>query len=215
MLDENLVVELVKRKVTTDTFRRLPGEKKKMIYETAIRLFGEYGYDGLPVDRLCRESGISKGSFFQYFISKSHLLEFSILVFDDYLEKWVAEVRRAETAVLIRDRLRYLYDTLVANAKLYAPEKRFYMFVSNALYHAGIEIQGIDIGRHFHQYIDEIVMRGNATGEIRGDFDVSLTGQLVSAIMEALLQQQFTGRRLPRKETAEYLVSFLMDGVKA
>lgn len=215
MLDENLIVELVRRRVVTDRFRRLPPDKKQLIYETTVRLFGEYGYDGLPVDRLCREAGISKGSFFQYFESKSHLLEFSILVFDDYLEKWVAEVRRAETSVLVRDRLRYLYDALVVNSKLFAPEKRFYMFVTNALHHAGIEIQGFDIGRHINAYIVEIVTRGNATGEIRGDFDVALTGHLVSAIMEALLQQQFTGRRLPRKETGDYLVSFLMDGVKA
>ena len=91
MLDENVIVELVGRKVVSDTFRRLAPEKKLQVYRAATRLFGTYGYDGLSVNRICREAGISKGSFFQYFESKSYLLEFTILIFDDYLAKWVAE----------------------------------------------------------------------------------------------------------------------------
>jgi AcrR family transcriptional regulator len=214
-VDENLIAELVKRGVVTDTLRRLPAEKKARIYQTVIRLFGEYGYDGLPVDRLCREAGISKGSFFQYFPSKSHLLEFAILVFDDYLDKWVEEIRRNETAVYARDRVKYLYDSLVINAKLYQPEQKFYLFVTHALNHAGVVIEGIDLELHFRLYIREIVERAVQTGEIRGDFEIDLTAYLVGIIVEALLQRQFAGRHLPRRQTEQYLISFLFDGVKA
>ncbi|HUV29794.1 MAG TPA: TetR/AcrR family transcriptional regulator [Acidobacteriota bacterium] len=214
MLDENTVADLVERGVINDTFRRLPRQKKNQIYRTAVALFGEYGYDGLPVDRLCREAGISKGSFFQYFPSKSHLLEFTILVFDDYLVKWLAEIRRQEKTVFARERLRYLYEALVLNAKLYRSEQRFYLFVTHALRHAAVVTEGIDLERHFRQYVCEIVERAAQTGEIRADFEVDLTGYLVSNIIEALVQRQFSGHRTPRRETEEYLVSFLFDGIK-
>jgi len=59
LLDENVIAELVERKVVSDTFRRLAPDKKELVYRTAIRLFGKYGFDGLPVDRICREAGIS------------------------------------------------------------------------------------------------------------------------------------------------------------
>ena len=62
MLDENVVIELVRRKVVTDTFRRLPPDKKEQIYRATIRLFGEYGFDGLAVDRICREAPSSRFS---------------------------------------------------------------------------------------------------------------------------------------------------------
>ncbi len=215
MLDENVIADLVGRKVVSDTFRRLTPEKKELVYRASIRLFGKYGFDGLPVDRICREAGISKGSFFQYFLSKSHLLEFSILILDDYLEKWVAEMRRQENVALARDRLLYVYQSLVVNAKLHPHEQRFYLFVTHALDHAGVVLEGIDLERHFRRYIREIAARAVDTGEIRGDFEVELTEYLVSSIIEALVRRQFSGKRMPRLQTQEYLVSFLFDGIKA
>jgi hypothetical protein len=127
----------------------------------------------------------------------------------------VAEVRRQETAVFARDRLKYLYDALVINAKLFQPEQRFYLFVSHALNHAGVVIEGIDLERHFREYIEEIVDRAVETGEMRGDFEIDLTAYLIGIIIEALLQRQFAGRHLPRRRTEEYLISFLFDGVRA
>jgi AcrR family transcriptional regulator len=215
MLDENVIADLVARQVVSDTFRRLAPDKKLMVYRTATALFGKYGYDGLAVDRICREAGISKGSFFQYFESKSHLLEFTILIVDDYLARWVAELRQNETAVLARDRLRYLYESLVVNAKLHPSEEKFFLFVLHGLDHAGVVLEGIELERHFTRYVEEIVARGVQTGEIRGDFEVELTGYLVSIIVEALLRRQFSGRRLPLRRTEEYLISFLFDGIKA
>ena len=129
-LDENIIAELVERKVIFDTFRRLTSEKKNRIYQTALSLFAEYGYDGLSVDMVCDKSSISKGSFFQYFPSKSHLFEFVILIFDDFLAKWVTEIRRLETSVMAKDRLLYLYQALVQNSRLFHDEERFFLYVS-------------------------------------------------------------------------------------
>ncbi|MEW5796912.1 MAG: TetR/AcrR family transcriptional regulator [Candidatus Zixiibacteriota bacterium] len=214
MLDENVITDLVRRRVISDTFRRLTPEKKLQVYQAAIRLFGEYGYDGLAVDRICHEAGISKGSFFQYFESKSHLLEFAILVFDNYLSKLVAELRQNEKAALAKDRFRSLYESLVVNARLTESEQKFFLFVTHALDHAGVVLEGIDLERHHHQWVLDIITRGVRTGEIRGDFDVELTEYLVSALIEALLRRQYSGRAVPDRRTEEYLISFLFDGIK-
>lgn len=214
-LDENLIAELAGRGIILDTFRRLPGAKKERVYRTAVELFGQYGYDGLSVDQLCAQAGISKGSFFQYFPSKSHLLEFTVLVFDGYLESVVEELRSNETAVLARDRLRYLYQALVVNSRLFAAEERFYLFLTQAVDHSAIALKGIDLERHFFSYVTDIIDRGVQTGEIRGDFDVALTGQLCSLVIGALVTRHYSGDRLPHRHMEEYLVSFLFDGIKA
>ncbi len=214
MVDENVVAQLVRRRIVSDTFRRLVPEKKERLYTTAIKLFGNYGYDGLPVDRLCKEAGISKGSFFQYFPSKSHLLEFAILVFDDYLARWVAEIRKSETAVLARDRLLHLYHAVVVNAKLYPSEKVFYLFVTNATAHAGVAVEGIDLERHVANYVREIVTRGEQTGEIRGDIDITMTAHLVSIMFGELVGRESGGKRTTARPSGESLISFLFDGIK-
>ncbi len=214
LLDENIIADLAKRGIINDTFRRLSPEKKNRIYRTSIRLFGEYGYDGLAIDRLCQEVGISKGSFFQYFPSKTHLLEFIVLVFDDYLAKLVAEIRHNERAVLARDRLLYLYQALVVNSKLFKDEEKFFLFVTTAMNHSGVAMKGIEIGRHIREYVDEIIARGVQTKEIRADFEVDLTGYLVSLVIEGLVRRQYSDRKAERRQTEEYLISFLFDGIK-
>lgn len=215
MLDENITADLAQRGIVTDTFRRLTPDKKEMIYRASIELFGKFGYDGLAIDQLCREAAISKGSFFQYFPTKSHLLEFVVLMFDDYLSSWMADLRLAETAVLARERLLYLYDAIVVNSKLYPAQERFFLFVTRGLEHSRVQLEGIDLERHFNHYIAEIIRRGEQTGEIRGDFDVELTARLTSLLIEGLIRRRYTAGRLPRRETGEYLISFLFDGIGA
>ncbi|MEE8578079.1 MAG: TetR/AcrR family transcriptional regulator [candidate division Zixibacteria bacterium] len=214
-LDENLIAELVSRKVITDTFRRLHPEKKAQIYQTAVSLFGHYGYDGLSVDRICRDCAISKGSFFQYFPSKSHLLEFVLLLFDGYVYDWVSEIRIAEKAVLARKRLGYLYHAIALNSRLFPAEQTFYLFATRGLQHAGVTIEGIDLERHFREYIGDIVRRGEETGEIRGDFDIATTAYLVSVLMEGIVARSFSDKRRSTVHPADHLISFLFDGIKA
>ena len=144
MLDENIIADLAQRGIVTETFRRLTADKKELVYGAAIELFGKFGYDGLSVDQLCREAAISKGSFFQYFPSKSHLLEFVVLMFDDFLAKWMMDLRQSEAAVLARERLLYLYDAIVVNSKLYPAQERFFLFVTRGLEHAAVQLEGID-----------------------------------------------------------------------
>ena len=205
----------MERKVITDTFRKLAPEKKQRIYRRAIALLADYGYDGLAIDQLCEQAKISKGSFFQYFPSKRHLFEFVILIFDDFLEKWVEEIRSHETAVMAKDRLLYLYQALVINSKLFQDEERFFMYATSSLDHSTVVIEGIDVSRHFHAYVHDIITRGVQTGEIRGDFEVDLTSYLVALIIEGLIRRQYTEKKLQRRRTEEYLISFLFDGVKA
>ncbi len=213
-MDENLIAALAKRGIVSDTFRRLDPEKKEFVYRTAARLFGEYGYDGLPVDRFCAEAKVSKGSFFQYFPSKSHLLEFTLLSFDNYLERWVRDIRQAERAVLARDRLKYAYDVLVLNSRLSDDERRFYQFATHAIIHAGVAVAGVDLERHIRMYLDQIVARAVETGEIRGDQPVELLSSLVNAFVRGLIDRAYVGRKPRPSETADNFVSFLFDGVK-
>ena len=215
IVNENLIVELVKNKVISDTFRRLNADKKSRLYQIAVKLFGEYGYDGLSVDQYCEEASISKGSFFQYFPSKSHLLEFAILIFDDYLEQLFDEIRKAEPGPMVRQKISHLYDTLVINSRIYSNEEKFYLFATRAIDHSAVSLQGIDLERHLVIYVEEIVRRGEETGEIRGDFNIDLTSNLVSLIIGALVNNTYGRKKETLRETESYLITFLFDGISA
>ncbi|MFQ5499615.1 MAG: TetR/AcrR family transcriptional regulator [Candidatus Zixiibacteriota bacterium] len=213
-LNENLIAELVERKTVADAFRRLQPAKKDQIYRAAVRLFGRYGYDGLSVDFFCSEAGISKGSFFQYFPSKSHLLEFTVLVFDDYLSALVAEVRRNEKAVMARDRLEYLHHSLAVNSRLHPAEEKFFLFATGGLHHARVILEGVDLRRYFEEYIFDIIERGVETREVRDDIPAAITAELVSIMLGGLVSRHYAGEQTRRRQTYEFLFSFLFDGIK-
>ena len=61
------------------TFLNLPDEKRNAVVSAAIDEFSEYGFEGASINRIVANSGISKGSFYQYFDDKldvfNHLLD--------------------------------------------------------------------------------------------------------------------------------------------
>lgn len=54
-----------------ETFYNLPKEKQDKIIQSAIDEFAQYGFDMSSVQRIVESSGISRGSFYQYFKDKS------------------------------------------------------------------------------------------------------------------------------------------------
>ena len=48
--------------------------KKAKIYQVAISLFKEYGYDNTTMDDICEASGMSKGSIYHFFSKKIDLI---------------------------------------------------------------------------------------------------------------------------------------------
>jgi AcrR family transcriptional regulator len=53
------------------------GEKtKQRIFESAARLFCQYGFDDVSVDAIVEAAGVSKGTFYIYFESKDALIAF-------------------------------------------------------------------------------------------------------------------------------------------
>jgi AcrR family transcriptional regulator len=56
-------------------------ETRKRIYESAERLFRQYGFDHVSVDLIVEQAGVAKGSFYVHFDSKNALI--ATLLFDN------------------------------------------------------------------------------------------------------------------------------------
>ncbi|TNE70128.1 TetR/AcrR family transcriptional regulator [bacterium] len=65
---------------TKEDFKQIRDEKRKLIIETALRLFALNSFRGTSIDQIAKEAGISKGLIYNYFESKDELL-FSIFQF--------------------------------------------------------------------------------------------------------------------------------------
>ena len=56
-----------------ETFFNLPDEKRNLIISAAMEEFSKASYDAASINQICKKSGISKGSFYQYFADKLEL----------------------------------------------------------------------------------------------------------------------------------------------
>jgi AcrR family transcriptional regulator len=57
------------------TFFNLPHEKRETIMNAAIDEFAEYGLENASTNRIVKNSGIAKGSFYQYFEDKQDVFK--------------------------------------------------------------------------------------------------------------------------------------------
>lgn len=66
-------------------FLKLPEEKKRAIWEAATAEFIRQPYDKVSINRIIKDAGISRGSFYTYFEDKSDLQAF---ILEDTKNKW-------------------------------------------------------------------------------------------------------------------------------
>jgi AcrR family transcriptional regulator len=60
------------------TFFNLPAEKRETIMNAAIEEFAEYGLENASTNRIVKNSGIAKGSFYQYFEDKQDVFMYML-----------------------------------------------------------------------------------------------------------------------------------------
>jgi len=65
------------------TFLNLPDEKRKVIVGAAIDEFVQYGLENASTNRIVANSGISKGSFYQYFEDKQDVFMYLLTVLEN------------------------------------------------------------------------------------------------------------------------------------
>ena len=64
------------------TFLNLPEEKRETIINAAVEEFAQYGLENASTNRIVKNSGIAKGSFYQYFEDKEDVFMYLLSVIE-------------------------------------------------------------------------------------------------------------------------------------
>jgi len=64
------------------TFHNLPEEKRETIFNAAVEEFAQYGLENASTNRIVKNSGIAKGSFYQYFEDKQDVFMYLLSVIE-------------------------------------------------------------------------------------------------------------------------------------
>jgi AcrR family transcriptional regulator len=186
-------------------------ETRRKLAETALQLFSSRGYDRVAVDDICREAGVSKGTFYVHFKSKDQVLVEEFLELDRFYLDSLPEIGKIETGVerliaLGRYSLRHLSslgkDYLkVAYSSQIAPGRGPSPVASKA--------------RASYKVALRLVREAQKRGELRSDLsseEITLT--LVRAIRGIVFEWCLLDGRFDLEQAGESLLKILIDGLR-
>ena len=139
------------------------------IISAAWKLFYEQGYDDTTVEDIVFESETSKGSFYHYFDGKDALLGTLAYVFDEKYEQLKESMDPAMDAM---EKLIYLNHELFAMIDGGISMDLLTRLLSTQLLARG-EKHLLDRNRTYFKLLRQIVVEGQAAGQLRKDLSVN------------------------------------------
>jgi AcrR family transcriptional regulator len=157
------------------------------IWDTAIRLFAEKGFDETTVDDIAQEAGVSRRSFFRYFSSKSDLMAQGILSYGVVLTEAINSCPRDCSFSEV------LRETVLRVAQLAAahPRTRTIMQIA-AKYPAAREAQLSRMGEVQSKVVDVLAHRCRRK---KGDLTPEVLAGLMMFMVDVTLRTWFENDR--------------------
>jgi len=161
------------------TFFNLPDEKRAQIMNAAINEFADHGLENSSTNRIVANSGISKGSFYQYFEDKQDVFDYIMTLLAEEKITFFADKRPPNGNMDTFGYYRWLIKT---GMEFNSTNPRLVQAVTRVLL-----IEGLYYGKEFEEYREQGTQALKAMIEQaieRGEMDPSVDMELAIMIME-------------------------------
>jgi AcrR family transcriptional regulator len=185
-------------------------ERRRRLLEAALELFEEHGYEAVGVQDIAHAAGLAKGTFFNYFESKAHvLIEYAAGVMGELL----AYARR-----LRGDGARELFQRFFGHmADLYRREGvRIDLMVARMPFEPEFQEAYGPLEREGRAMYRSFVQRGIDSGELAEDLDPELVADLLRDVwLSSLRTWVRSGHDHSLKARVRRKVDLVFDGLVA
>jgi AcrR family transcriptional regulator len=169
-----------------NTFRNLPEEKQRRITRAAVHEFAEFGFKQASVNRIVKETGIAKGSLYQYFSGKEALY---LHVFSDFIElvKQTVKENEAIANYEIFSRIRFV---IKAGLQFITGHPEYFRLYTRLLSEEESPCRPELLAqvRFFPiEYFAPLIRKGQEEGVIRTDVEVELMVFMIDAVLDRFL----------------------------
>uniref|UniRef100_A0A832MIZ9 TetR/AcrR family transcriptional regulator n=1 Tax=Eiseniibacteriota bacterium TaxID=2212470 RepID=A0A832MIZ9_UNCEI len=156
-------------------------ETKRRIFQEAVRLFRERGFEATTVDEIAERADVAKGTFFNHFPRKESILSY---LSETRLE--VAEASAEELLASKRPAREKLIETYLGAAAAYAEDRELTRHVLIELLLLRFT-PTMEIGARWEQLLVSIFKQGQASGELRADVSAEQAVDILTSVYYALL----------------------------
>jgi AcrR family transcriptional regulator len=173
------------------TFLNLPDEKRNVIINAAIDEFAEYGLENASTNRIVAHSGISKGSFYQYFEDKQDVFVYLLTV----LEKEKLEYFKGRHPPSMNmDTFQYFRWMIKTGMEFNSAHPRMVQAISRVMFGEGLYYKNFaNIRERSMQGLRTMIQEAIERGEVDPSVDVELAVMIMetwsNAISNYILQE--------------------------
>ncbi len=161
------------------TFFNLPNDKREKIIDCAVNEFSNYDYNQASINRIVKDAGIAKGSFYQYFEDKLDLYKYLLNIIGDIKLKYISKhMLNADE----NDFFDYLKKTFAAGIEFSSKEIKF-ANIGNRLIKSDENLKNKiygDINDRGTEYIESLIKKGQLDDNIRKDIDSKFIAYLIT-----------------------------------
>ena len=151
-------------------------ETRRRIFETAIALFRERGFEQTTVDEITEKADVGRGTFFNYFPRKESVLA--------YLSEERVALAEENAAVLLEDRASAndkLLDIYAFAASAYLKDRELSRYVFNEWMQRAFQPTQ-EAGQRWHKLVVAVIEQGQAAGALRADVQPVVMESLLSSV---------------------------------
>ncbi|MGD9928348.1 MAG: TetR/AcrR family transcriptional regulator, partial [Sphaerochaeta sp.] len=156
---------------------------KRLIFESALALFKQKGFNQVSIQQITDYAGTAKGSFYTYFPTKSDIIVQEFWAIDAYYRSIEEVVSKEKDAALKLMKFTELQLTYVRDVIGVEMLKVLY---ANQVSNEGSTKVITDQSRFWHTFIKSIIEEGQQTGEFRKDRESSYLAVLFNRAIRGL-----------------------------
>lgn len=183
---------------------------REKIYEVTLELLRERGFEGTSIDRVVTEVGIAKGTFFNYFESKEHVIG-----------EWHRRMAAACLAEVAGRRFRTARAAVQAVVDVTAArsEEHLELVLLKSRVAVGSE-RLLQVERELDQTFEDFFVAHIEAGKDRGELRTDLNARFFAALIRVTLMGTartwvFARDRVDLRKLSRARVSFLFRGAVA
>jgi AcrR family transcriptional regulator len=202
-----------------DTFFNLPEEKRTLICEVALDEFVKYSFNQASINRMVANSGIAKGSFYQYFEDKRDLFLYLVRLANEekmfYISPLIHNPEKHDFFTLLREMFAAGIRFAAEHPRLAEISKKVLANKDAPIYR---EIMAGNLPATYEFY-ETFLVNAIARGEIRADIDLKMFSYLIASLNVLIVEyymehiaQDYDDKMF---ETIDKLLDFLKNGFGA
>ena len=186
------------------------GDKtKSKLYNCAMQLFREKGYENVTVSEIAEKSGTAKGTFYIYFESKADVLIQMIREYDDYYDRIANGFRKTDSAA---DRIRIVVQSAGSFTQDVIGHDLLRVLYTNQISGGKKELYS---DRALYRIINSLVREGQKNGEFQTSLQSNeVTDNLVIWIRGMFFEWVMREGDFNLRERCVQLASFFCHAIR-